>query len=122
MAAPFNPVAALRVQAIYKDMEKKTLKIRMKWFEKNYERVYLNPSLPEDKVPKKAAVLYEELIKMRKQCFEEDRKERRKHQIKKEVLPVLTDVEDQRTLDDLIDRGPMYPVYPPIREELYHGE
>lgn len=121
MAASFNPVAELRFQAQWKEMEKKTINLRMKWFEKNYERVYLNPSLPQDKVPKKSAKLYEELIKMRKECFKEDRKERIKHQRHKEVLPVQPVIEDERFYDDLVSKGPMYPVDPDIKDKLYQG-
>uniref|UniRef100_A0A1B6BZI2 Sperm microtubule inner protein 1 C-terminal domain-containing protein n=2 Tax=Clastoptera arizonana TaxID=38151 RepID=A0A1B6BZI2_9HEMI len=105
-----NTKAELRYQAQWKEMDKKYQLTRMKWFEKNYEKVYLNPSLPKDKVPKKAAILYDEICKMRKERLKEEKGMKGE---KKMETPL--------TLDEYFDRGPMYPVPFKVKDTLYHG-
>ncbi|XP_075223883.1 uncharacterized protein LOC142325735 [Lycorma delicatula] len=119
--AVYNPIAELRFQAQWKEMERKNQKIKMKWFEKNYERVYLNPSLPLDKVPKRATKLYEELVKQRQERFEVERKERREYQKSTPLPPLLEEDKIGIDVDDLLKKGPMYPVPDDVKVKLYKG-
>lgn len=105
-------IAELRAQAVAKEMEKKQNLMRLKWFEENYERVYLNPALPPDKIPKKAAVLYEELRKRRKERFKADR------EIKSNGIS-LPQVKEENGEDVILE--PMYPVPRVVKDILYKG-
>ncbi|XP_046677066.1 protein ATP6V1FNB-like [Homalodisca vitripennis] len=104
-------IAELRAQAVAKEMERKQNLMRLKWFEQNYEKVFKNPALPKEKIPKKAAVLYEELRKMRKERFKAEREAKTK--------PCATI--DEKDIDIEAIMHPMYPVPQEIKETLYNG-
>ncbi|RZF42140.1 hypothetical protein LSTR_LSTR016124, partial [Laodelphax striatellus] len=84
--------------------------IRLRWFEKNYERVYLNPTRPPDSVPKKAAVLYEQVTRMRKEMFQKDREEKMAKKLERSGAdnePVATTKhEPNADLQERVLRGP----------------
>ncbi|XP_054285210.1 uncharacterized protein LOC129001791 [Macrosteles quadrilineatus] len=104
-------IAEIRAQAVAKEIERKQNLMRLKWFEENYERVYLNPSLPPEKVPKKAAILYEELRNRRKERFKTDREIRAKGL----AQPKFEEEKKEVILD------PMYPVAKEVKDTLYKG-
>lgn len=107
-------IAEIRAQAVAKEMEKKQNLMRLKWFEENYEKVFLNPSLPKEKVPKKAAILYEELRKMRQERYAMDR------QLKAKEKSNLSTIEEKKDSDFVLDI--MYPVPEEIKATLYEGQ
>lgn len=105
-------IAELRAQAVAKEIERKQNMMRLKWFEENYEKVYLNPSLPKEKIPKKAAILYEELRKRRKERFQKDR------ELNAKRLPAE---EEEKAPDTGLNLDIMYPVSEPVLATLYEG-
>lgn len=111
MASPSAmAIARLRTEAVVKEMENKQNMMRLKWFEENYEKVYKDPALPKEKIPKKAAVLYEELRKMRKERFNADKKLRTKQ------LEECKIEEKEKSLEI------MYPVPLEVKRVLYEGK
>lgn len=106
-------IAEIRAQAVAKEMEKKQNLMRLKWFEENYEKVFLNPSLPKEKVPKKAAILYEELRKMRQERYAKDR------ELKAKEKTNLSTIEEKKDSDFVLDI--MYPVPEEVKATLYQG-
>uniref|UniRef100_A0A1B6K903 Sperm microtubule inner protein 1 C-terminal domain-containing protein n=1 Tax=Graphocephala atropunctata TaxID=36148 RepID=A0A1B6K903_9HEMI len=104
-------IAELRAQAVAKEMERKQNLMRLKWFEENYEKVFKNPALPKEKVPKKAAVLFEELRQLRKERFKAER------ELKEKPCPTI----DEKDIDVETVMQPMYPVPEEVKATLYQG-
>ncbi|XP_022199014.2 uncharacterized protein LOC111056011 [Nilaparvata lugens] len=119
--------ASMRAQILrqrqQQEMIERSKNIRLRWFEKNYERVYLNPTRPPDSVPKKAAVLYEQVTRMRQDMFQRDRDEKIAKKLERsgvDVKPVTT-TENPEDLQEKLLRGPMYPVPKDVMDTLYEG-